>query len=219
MGMAQLTKITVWLWLLYAIIGASNLLSVESWLLPYEFFFAFKVAIIPILMLVLLLRKSTIYWLWVALLFSWGGDIAIHFHFLLGVGSFTVAHIAYIYGLNRWRARPLQPKWWFLIFILLYLSSMLWFLLPHTGGMTPFVIAYGIIISTTLGMALHVAPTKGKEILVVGVLFFVVSDSILAISNFAIPFTGSRVLVMSTYILAQGLMVAGILKGYKKVSR
>lgn len=215
--MERVTKIPSWLWLLYIIVGVGNLLSVEHWLLPYDFFFPSKVAIIPVLML--LIRKSSISWLWTALFFSWVGDITIHFYFLLGVGSFFIAHVAYIYGLFQWRAKPLKPQWWTFIAILLYLGGMFWVLLPHIGSMTPFIITYAITLGTTLIAAVHIAPTKGKVLLLVGVLFFVISDSILAVSNFAIPFSGSRVMVMSTYILAQGLMVAGILKGYKKVSR
>ncbi|MGD0341839.1 MAG: lysoplasmalogenase, partial [Bacteroidales bacterium] len=54
---------------------------------------------------------------------------------------------------------------------------------------------------------------KPSYILVLcGAILFVLSDSLIALNKFGFPFIFSSIAVMSTYIAAQYLIVAGILK-------
>jgi uncharacterized membrane protein YhhN len=82
------------------------------------------------------------------------------------------------------------------------------------------VIIYGIIISVMLAMALW---QYGKLssltawLFILGALFFVMSDSMLAIDKFKQHVAYAPVLVMSTYILAQFLIVRGSLRHLEPV--
>jgi hypothetical protein len=46
----------------------------------------------------------------------------------------------------------------------------------------------------------------------IGALFFVFSDSCIAINLFYKPFASARAVIMSTYIMAQFLIISGVLK-------
>lgn len=216
MAVTERLSIPLWAWLLYAAVGLGIVLSVEAWVIPYAYFFPLKVAIIPVLLMVLASQRASLLWLWLALLFSWLGDVVIHFHFLGGVGSFLLAHVAYTYGFYRWRERPVRPRWWAFFSLPVYIGVLMGWLLPHTGEMTLPVLVYALAICAMLIAAIYVQPGKGKMTLLAGAILFVVSDSVLAIDKFAYPFEGARVLIMTTYMLAQILLVAGVLRKGKK---
>ncbi len=74
------------------------------------------------------------------------------------------------------------------------------------------VTVYGLVISTMLLFALHVASIKNREAakwLLTGAILFVISDSVLAINKFYYPFEYSGVLIMLTYGMAQWFIVKG----------
>jgi len=48
-----------------------------------------------------------------------------------------------------------------------------------------------------------------------GALFFVISDSVIAINKFSHKFESSETIIMSTYIIAQYLIVAGYIFQFK----
>jgi uncharacterized membrane protein YhhN len=53
------------------------------------------------------------------------------------------------------------------------------------------------------------------RILFTGTIFFMISDSILALNKFAIDIPQEGLLVLSTYVLAQFLIMQGLIKGSK----
>jgi uncharacterized membrane protein YhhN len=77
------------------------------------------------------------------------------------------------------------------------------------------VIIYTIVILTMLEAAIN---RYGKVnrlsfiLVLAGAILFVISDSLIALNKFGFPFMFSGVAVMTTYIAAQYLIVAGILK-------
>lgn len=219
MAVAQRLTLPPWIILLYALVGLGIIGSVEEWAVPYHFFFPFKVAIIPVLLLGIGWQRVKLPWLWLALFFSWIGDIAIHFSFVSGVASFLLAHLAYTYGFYQKRERPVRPRWWAFFALPMYIGVLLGILLPHTDEMTIPVLVYTLVMSAMLIAAMYVKPSRGKWTLIIGAMLFVVSDSVLAINRFAYPFEGAHVLVMTTYMLAQLLMVVGSLDMTKKVGR
>ena len=161
----------------------------------------------------------------VALAFSWLGDILLMFvsknvlFFIFGLIAFLLSHTTYIILFTR------QPKTEFnnnpsLIrfgagFIILYVCIMLKVLLPHLGAMRLPVTVYALVISAMLFFAfkgrINWKRPAGNYVLL-GALFFVMSDSILAFNKFYNPITYNSFLIMSTYCIAQGLIVTGILK-------
>lgn len=219
MAAAPRVKYSTAFLLLYALLGVSVGGSVEGWVIPFDYFFPFKVAIIPVLLLFVAVQSYRPGWLLGALLFSWIGDITIHFTFMGGVASFLVAHLVYAYGFYRQREQPVRPRWWIFFSLPVYIGLLMGLLLPHTGEFTLPVMLYALAISGMLITALYVQPFVGKWWLVAGAICFVISDSVIAINKFAYPFEGADVLIMGSYMLAQLGLVMGSVHLYKKVGR
>ncbi|MNY44685.1 YhhN-like protein [compost metagenome] len=101
------------------------------------------------------------------------------------------------------------------ILIALYLIGMVSFLMPYLGDLEIPVTIYASIISIMLLFAFNgllVWDKPGNLLVFLGAFFFVVSDSILAINKFYSPIPKSSFFIMLTYLLAQYLIVTGILK-------
>lgn len=131
------------------------------------------------------------------LLYNWG--------FLVGLGSFLLAHICYTVVFWNLKISNFGNK--FLLPILVYLVAFIWYLYPHLGEMKIPVILYAITISTMLYSALN----THCKLLIFGALFFVISDSIFAYNLFIEKSLATNLLVMITYVFAQVLLVAGMI--------
>lgn len=158
-----------------------------------------------------------------ALLCSLAGDILLLFpsFFLYGLGSFLLAHLCYIFVFKIAQKNPFAIGQVNFIRLFFYnlpiyiIAAFVYFLIqPGLGNMKWPVIIYLIII---VMMATVARERFGNTNAIsfwqvfIGGLFFVVSDGILAINKFFEPFPESGVLVMGTYILAQLLIVRGIM--------
>jgi uncharacterized membrane protein YhhN len=89
------------------------------------------------------------------------------------------------------------------------------FLWNHTGGLRLPVICYTLSI---LAMAITATvrwKVSGYKQVLWGVLLFVFSDSYLGINKFRISLWEADLVVMSSYMAAQGLIVFGYVKGLK----
>ena len=194
--------------LLFFVVLAANILSVQfDWNIGIYFT---KPLLIPLLgwMLAGSDFKKT-YWVWLALFFSWVGDMLLMLPqdlFLVGLVSFLIGHLFYIrHFWDEWdRAiRPMQPL--YLLGVVLYLIGLMAILYPTLGDMRVPVIVYGVIISSMLFLALQTG-TSGYAI---GARLFVLSDSILAINKFGNSFLLAGTMIMLTYGLAQYFIVTG----------
>ncbi|WP_148707317.1 lysoplasmalogenase [Chitinophaga skermanii] len=221
------------LWsLLYFLLLLADLLAV-AFDLPVEIRYITK----PGLMIVL----AIYYWMQVghsayrsrnlvfaALIFSWWGDVLLlledktGLYFMLGLASFLLAHVMYIFFFAKSRL----PKsfighnnlLWVAI-VLLYAGALVAFLLPHLGDMTIPVMIYALTIATMLAMSIfsYAHIKEGfSAFFIVGASLFVISDSLLAINKFYQAFPGGGVLVMLTYGLAQWCIVEGATKYLKR---
>lgn len=161
-------------------------------------------------------------WIFLALLFSWGGDVLLMFQekqsifFLLGLSSFLLAHIFYIIFFHRVRLQEsIKGNPWLLIIVVIYYSALISWLSPYLGDMKMPVRIYGIVISFMLMLAMHMlflrTKTAGNRMMA-GALLFVISDSVLAINKFYQAFEMAGVIIMLTYGLAQLLLVQGAVK-------
>jgi uncharacterized membrane protein YhhN len=86
-------------------------------------------------------------------------------------------------------------------------------LAPSAAGMAIPIAAYASVIGLMLITAIaayDARKTPSGKIFVAGAILFLVSDSILGISRFAMPIPFSHSLVMITYGAAQVLLVHGI---------
>jgi uncharacterized membrane protein YhhN len=160
-------------------------------------------------------------------LFSFIGDCALMFGgeglpFLIGLGSFLTAHIAYVYAfvheVNLYGDSSrmiLMRKKWLLLPFMVVLGAFLYILFPHLGEMTAPVCVYAFTIMCMSVTALNrngYVSTETFTPIFVGSLLFMLSDMILAYSLFVKTFPFSGVLVMLTYISAQFLIAQGTVK-------
>ena len=186
----------------------------KPWLLPFLFYAVVKSD-----------SFETKKWLISALFFSWIGDCILLFadkgelYFILGLVAFLIAHILYIVLFAKQKSESKHSKIWVfwigLIGVLIYLGSMLSFLLPTLGDLKIPVCIYALTISIMLIMALKGAfnwEGKAKYIVLLGAAFFVTSDSILAFDKFHSPIASASYSIMITYLIAQFCITYGILK-------
>ena len=154
-----------------------------------------------------------------ALVLSTLGDILLIFDgrpfFILGLLSFLLAHVLYVL-IFRSRVGTIKLDFYTVLcslFILSYYFFFMKFLWSHLGAMRIPVLAYALVISVMLWMALQLlrGTSSFRWHIVLGALFFVVSDSLLSIQLFYSSFELAHFYVMLTYLLAQFLLVYGIL--------
>ena len=161
-------------------------------------------------------------WIYFALFFSWAGDVLLMFQgmkdlfFLLGLSAFLLAHIFYILFFHFVRIREKIPgNGWYLLFLLIYYSVLMRKLSPYLGELTIPVRVYGLVISIMLLMAMHMRVLPVKKAgwsMLAGAAFFVLSDSVLAINKFYMPFEWSGLVIMGTYGAAQYYIVKGAIE-------
>jgi len=151
------------------------------------------------------------------LMFRTGASGQTHF-FLLGLASFLLTQLFYaraFWGYSEKRGL-VQQKPLVAIPFLLYLvgnSALLWGDLPTTFRLP--VIAYSTIITLMAISCCNLyslLPNDTFKIIMTGVLLFVLSDTLIGISSFKTKIPYSGLLIMSTYIAAQYLIVKGTLR-------
>lgn len=158
-------------------------------------------------------------WIWMALFFSWAGDMLLMFEpkdkifFLLGLSSFLLAHIFYIVFFHHVRVREkIKGNPWMLVVVVIYYAVLINFLTPYLADMKIPVMIYGIVISFMFMLAMHMLFIKNKTAgkwMMLGALLFVISDSLLAINKFYQSFEGAGIFIMLTYGMAQLFIVEG----------
>lgn len=160
----------------------------------------------------------------IGIAFSMIGDTMLMFeakpiYFIIGLGSFLIAHIFYILGMfvfPRFKEGILTTHWWIAIPMIAYSAFLLYFLLPALGDMTIPVVVYSIVILlmglSAINMFNRTSP-EAAQLLMFGAILFIFSDSVIAINKFRyealqIPFP--RLVIMFTYILGQFLIVESV---------
>jgi uncharacterized membrane protein YhhN len=166
------------------------------------------------------LRKSI---LW-GLAFSTLGDILLMFvpmyekvpFFIFGLLAFLIAQLCYSIGflskLSLKQGLLSKKKLAILAFLLYYLLllSFLWGKLPKEMKLP--VSIYGAVICF---MAISAANWKGNlsskpyNLVFLGAVLFVISDSLIAVNKFAMPIVGLHFAIMLTYVLGQYLIAKG----------
>jgi uncharacterized membrane protein YhhN len=151
-----------------------------------------------------------------ALAFSWLGDVLLLFkgYFVFGLAAFLVAHIFYIlvFNLENPLKNALNSKHlWAKALIAVYSVGLLSYLLPNLPNDLKIpVVAYALTISTMLVAALNrvdFVEKSSAQWVLVGAILFVLSDSMIAISQFITRFPLSGEAIMLTYAMGQFLIV------------
>ena len=179
-----------------------------------------KPLLVPCLMVLVWLQSRTIRGhgiILAALFFSWLGDLLLMLpgedFFMGGLAAFLSAHICYIWIFSREATyHPLRVLP-FLMYVALLLAGPLNGKLPENLQIP--VYSYVVVI-TTMGIVASLRSTQrpGYELILIGSILFILSDSFLALNKFSGPLPLSGLWVMLTYGLAQYFIVKGYLAGY-----
>lgn len=86
--------------------------------------------------------------------------------------------------------------------------ALLFVLLPHLHGVLPYAVP--VYVTVLLGMA-WLAQQSGQPWIALGAISYVISDALIAVSNFVAPLPQELYLTWPTYYLAQLLMTQGLL--------
>ena len=187
--------------------------------------FVFK----PLIMISLLLyylgavnKKHTLYI--GAVIFSFLGDVFLLFdgelYFMLGLVSFLIAHLFFIWMVvKQLKKSAINKKIIASIPFIISFSALLFLIKDSLGEMLVPVVVYGIVISVFGVVALLnnlIFKSKASLYLFSGAVFFVVSDSLLAINKFYQPQEYYPVIVIITYMVAQYLICKSVIENSEK---
>lgn len=154
-------------------------------------------------------------WPWAlgALAGSWVGDslpkvVPEEAQFLAMIGGFAVAQVLWIVAFTRVRgSRPPVP---FILLLAVVAIALLAVTAPRAGVLAPAVVVYGLLLAATA----YVAASHGW-VGALGGAFFVLSDGLIALGAFRpelVDWAQRDLVVMATYVLAQALFVATIIR-------
>lgn len=180
----------------------------------YSVSFLWLLKVLPIILLFVVVFKtkpsSIRSILLCALVFSACGDLLLAFdQFIYGVAAFLLAQISYaVLFKANWKS--VKTRLPLSLGLIVYVSIMAGLLLPKLGELQFPVSAYLAAITV---MGLLAAQSKLPMCwAVLGALSFIVSDSFIAIDKFIQPIPLAGYWIMSTYYVAQIMLVTGLLK-------
>jgi len=199
---------------------------------PFIIELVLKSLIIPVLMILFLVNinpflNSLHRLMFAGLFFSWAGDVILEFSvkngnlFVMGLACFLLAHLMYftVFISTPGKKKLIGNRFWLLLPVIIYGIVLVCFLYNDLGDMQVPVILYAIIILTMLSGAINRIDKVNRKsfwLVLAGAILFLVSDSAIAINKFSYQFKGSGIIIMSTYIVAQYLIVAGYINQFRQ---
>jgi len=163
-----------------------------------------------------------------ALFFSWVGDVALLIDnrygsfFIYGLIAFLLAHICYIAYFYRVRKRNRVDRFkpFPSLLILAYMTVFYIMVRPFLGPLKVPVLIYAVIITLMLLASIHAFDLRTQRLGVIpvtGAFIFAVSDSMLAINRFVLPFEYAPFFIMLTYGIAQFLIAEGAARNLQAI--
>ena len=166
-----------------------------------------------------------------AFIFSWFGDMLLMFgeidfiYFMIGLVSFLVAQIFYIFlflrTINISGKMPfLKKKPYFLIAYIAF--GLVVYIVLYSHLDTVLRIAVFVYMTALLSMSAMALNRFGNghpisfSLVFAGSLLFVLSDTMIALNKFLAPIPYEGILIMTSYISAQYLIMRGLLKQYEQ---
>lgn len=187
--------------------------------------FIAKALIIPVLMILLIINSGSFSGrlqrlMFTGLLFSWAGDVILGFSeingnmFIIGLVCFLLAHVMYftVFISTPGKNYIFGNRIYLLLPVIIYGITLVSYLYSDLGQMRVPVIIYAAVILTMLAGAINRKDKVDRTsfyLTLAGAILFVVSDSAIAINKFSFQFASSGIVIMSTYIVAQFLIVMG----------
>jgi len=145
---------------------------------------------------------------------SLAGDVFLLFperYFIVGLGSFLLAHILYIFAFTTGLSDGL--RYWVLLPLLIY--GIIIYLVLNQGleSLRFPVILYILVILAMVWMAANralIIGTTGATFVLIGGILFLISDSILAYNKFVRSFAFAQLLILGTYYVAQWFITSSV---------
>lgn len=161
--------------------------------------------------------------------FSFLGDVLLMFqseaewYFILGLGAFLITHFMYLKAFLYLTSIPsgyLAKNKWLIYFCFIFFLVNVFFYWPHLPkGMGIPVVCYCFAICLMLMGCIHSygsIPGHKWRLIFIGVLLFIVSNSLIALTKFvSIDMVYNGLWIMLTYMLSQLLITYGSLKATK----
>jgi uncharacterized membrane protein YhhN len=177
-----------------------------------------KILLMPMLMLYVYTGcrrslKIKLPWL-TALSFCWLGDLIMVFapgnenYFLIGLVCFLLGHIYYIVCFKKYSAGMpslLAGRQWIAIPPVIYSAGVIIILFPYLNEMKIPIIIYSFVITLMVIFAINrFGRTNLYSFIFVlcGAIFFMIADTLIAITKFYLPVEYGSILIMATYIIA-----------------
>ena len=195
--------------------------------------FSAKALIIPVLIILFSvnlkpLKSRSHRFMFAGLFFSWAGDVVLEFSknngniFIIGLACFLLAHIMYftVFIITPGKNSILSSRFYLLVPVLIFGIVLVSFLYDDLADMRLPVIAYSIVILTMLAGAINrieKVKTGSYYLVLTGAILFVISDSVIAVNKFSHQFKSSGILIMSTYVIAQYLIVTGYIFQFRGI--
>lgn len=129
--------------------------------------------------------------------------------FVPGLGSFLVAHVAYLIAFLPRASMPGAAALLAIVAVLAAAGALVLVLAPRLGRLRVPVFAYFAVIMAMVAAALSIR--EASWILGAGAVIFALSDSLIAVRKFLNPIPANNEAVWVTYIVAQFMIVAGLL--------
>ncbi len=190
-----------------------------------------KAVLMPLLLawLLVTMRRAesmppAVRWLAFGLVFAWFGDLLLSgagdLYFIAGIGAFLVMQVCYIVAFTRVPGPGLVRAW--KVAIIPY--GVLWVVLNllvsgGVGALRIPVLIYSAVLVTmalaALDLVIRVPQRLGWRV-AIGAALFLVSDAVIALTAFG-PLSESRgasVIVMTTYLISQAMIVTGLAECY-----
>lgn len=155
------------------------------------------------------------------LIFALLGDSFLLFNsedmFFVGLSAFLIMQICYTITFNQTRRIP-RTKDYIIPAILIVIGlGTLAFLWSDLGEMRIAVTVYSAaIVTMSIFAFLRHPKLRGYSTVFFGVCLFIISDALLAINKFGDGFQYADMYVMVTYMLAQFMIVTGVVLGNKR---
>ena len=161
--------------------------------------------------------------IFIGLFFSWIGDIVLEIEkngemmFMIGLTFFLRERFSYLIAFimppgNGGRGKKLIMM---ILPVVIYGMFLLAFIFRDLGEMRLPVVIYALVILAMLAAAITRGGKTGIAsfwLVLAGATLFVLSDSLLAVNKFSYAIPAAPVLIMSTYVLGQFLIVIGFLR-------
>lgn len=156
------------------------------------------------------------------LYFALAGDVLLMLQnqnnnfFLLGLLAFLACHVFYIRAFHldiKSNSEAKNPYFiWAAVILVLFCGCFYVYIRPHLGSMEFPVLLYCFVITLMVILAVGRfgrVNLYSFRLIGLGAFFFLLSDASLAYNLFVQPFPNASIVIMTTYIIAQYLIVQG----------